>query len=179
MEDSEIFENLMNVLAEYGEEVKRLYQSRLMADDKLATGNLINNVETFIAYKGTEFVVYLRLEDYWKYVEKGIAPAGKYKNPGWKAYPFILKWVEVRRILPRPKNGKLPSTQNLDTLYRQSAYLATKKIVEKGIEPGNQLQESVQAINNKYLPLLQEALDKDFNEYAISIYNDINKMIKI
>ena len=177
MEESEIFENLMNVLAEYGEEVKRLYQARLLADDKKATGNLINHIEVPIAYKGTEIVVYLKMEDYWKYVEKGIAPAGKYGNPGWKAYPFIYDWVGIK---PAFKGKfKLPGEKKDLPTQSQLAYLITRKIKDEGIKPGNQLEETLQAINNKYIPLLQEAIEKDFDKYALYVFKDINKMIRI
>lgn len=178
MED-EIFENLMQVLWDYAEEVRNLYKARLLNDDKKATGHLIDSVETFVVYNNTEFLVTLRAADYLKYVEEGISPAGKYKNPGWKAYPFILKWVEIKQILPHPKSGNLPRTQNLETLYKQSAYLVTRKIVEKGIDAGHQLRDTVEAVNSFYLPKLEEALQKDFDKYAIYVLKDIDKMIKL
>lgn len=174
-----IFENLMNVLWEYAEEVRNLYKQRLLIDDKKATGHLIDSVETFINYQGTDFLVTLRVADYMKYVEEGISPAGKYGNPGWKAYLFILDWVKIKRILPVPKSGKLPKSGNIDSLYRQSAYLVTRKIVEKGIAAGHQLRDTVEALNAKYIPLIQEAVEKDFDLYTIEIYKEINKMIRI
>lgn len=165
MEES--FENLLQVLYEYGEAVRDIYKDRLLADGKRATGKLIKNVQAFVAYEGTEAVVYLQLEDYWKYVENG-------RKPGrWPPRQKILDWIRIKPILPRPnENGKLPTQEQL-------AFLIQRKIGTKGIPAGNQLKETIESINNQYLPLLQEALERDFTAYALSVYGDINKMIRI
>lgn len=172
MEDREIFKNLYAALEAYGEEVRQLYQLRLISEDKRATGNLINTVESFVVSNGEEFIVTFRLQDYFKYVEEGISPAGKYGNPSWKAYPFILNWIRVKPVLPRPlSNGKLPTE-------KQMAYLITRKIVNEGIDPGFQLRDSIDSINSYYLPIFQEALEKDFDSYASYVFGKINRIIK-
>lgn len=165
MEDN-IFENIMLALDEYGQAVKDLYQKRLLADDKKATGNLIDSVQCKIAYQGTEFAVFLELADYWKYVEGGA-------KPHWPPKDKILEWIKAKPVLPRPlDNGKLPTDNQL-------AFLISRKIARDGIKAGNQLAETVEDINRQYMPILQEALQKDFDAYTIKIFKKVGKMIKI
>lgn len=155
----------MNVLAEYAEAVKELYKQRLIADDKVASGKLINSVETFIAYQGTELLVTFKAEDYFRWVEQG-------RKPGTLPPPSkILDWILVKPVLPHPnENGKLPTPEQL-------SWAIAKKIERDGIDAGNQLAETVEALNRQYIPLLQEALEKDFEVYSIYILESINKML--
>ncbi len=177
--ESEVFTNLTTALWEYGEQVKDMYRRNLLANDKKATGKLINNIKTLVAYKGTEYVVYLELEDYWKYVEYGIKPAsgGKYENPGWKAYPFILEWIRVKPVLPRTQG--LKGTKKKLPTEKQLAYLITRKIKDEGIKPTGLLADSVEAVNRYYLRVLEEAIQKDFDAYAISVLDKAGKLVRI
>lgn len=166
MEDN-LFDNLMNALDDYGQAVKDLYQKRLLADNKKATGNLINNIECKIAYQGTTFTVFLELEDYWRYVEEG-RKAGKFPP-----VDEILEWVKIKPDLLTPmENGKSPTEEQL-------AFLISRKIANEGIPAGNQLAETVTDINRQYLPILQEAIQKDFDTYTMKIFSEVGKMIKI
>lgn len=173
MEDN-IFENLLQALWDYGATVKDLYQKRLESDGKRATGKLIDTVEVFVNYQGTDFLVTLRLQDYFKYVEKGRFPYGN-EDAGPGSLPpvsKILEWIKVKNILPIPKNGKLPTQEQL-------AWAISKSIEKKGIKPGNQLMETVEDVNRIYLPIIQEAVQKDFDKYAIYVLKDIDKMIRL
>lgn len=169
MEEPLVFTRLMEALDDYGQEVKRLYQARLISDGKKATGNLINNINVLIANTamGLEYEVFLQLEDYWKYVEKG-RRAGKFPP-----VDKILEWIRVKPIVPRPMaNGKLP-TEN------QLAFLIGRKIARDGIPAGNQLMDTVEAVNAYYMPRLEKALKEDWEEYSIYVLKDIDKMIRI
>jgi hypothetical protein len=67
----EHLENLLQALDDFGRDVKELYRMRLEADGKRATGKLIDNLDYAVAntVQGLEYAVYLRMEDYWKYVD--------------------------------------------------------------------------------------------------------------
>ncbi|WP_406539153.1 hypothetical protein [Fibrobacter sp.] len=174
MEENEIFENLMQVLWEYAETVKDLYKRRLIADDKVATGNLLNSVDTFIVYNNTEFLVTLSVADYMKYVENGRFPYGD-ESAGPGSLPpvsKILEWIKVKNILPTPKNGHLPTQEQL-------AWAISKSIEKKGIKPGRQFAETVEAVNAQYIPLIQEAVERDFDRYALYVFSEINRLVKI
>lgn len=178
--ETPVFEHLTQALYDYGEQVREMYRRNLLAADAKASGKLIDNIEVLVAYKGLDYVVYLKLEDYWKYVESGVQPAGKYGNPGWRAFPHILDWIQVKPSfngkyrLPGAKTGdkKLPTAKQL-------AYLITRKIVNKGIAPRGFLADSIEAVNRYYMKELQEAIQQDFDAYAIYVLNQAGKLVRI
>lgn len=161
------FDNLTAALKEYAEEVRSLYRRRLIEDDKFASGKLIQNMKTDVKALGTQFTVYLYLEDYWKYVEGGREPGKK-----WPPRDKIIEWIKIKPIEPDDRTGKLPTPEQL-------GFLIQRKIGEEGIEPGNQLRDTVTSVNAYWIPKLQKALQKDFDAYVISIFQAAEKMIKI
>lgn len=154
-------ENVMNTLEAYAQKVRNLYQDKLIQDDKIASGKLLNSVEYQVVNNGVAYEVQLRLEDYWKYVEYGVQgeknTTSPFKNAGWKAYPFILKWISVKPVIPRPfDNGRIPTPKQL-------AYLITRSIGKKGILPGDQLKDSIEEVNARYKDKLVFALHQDMD----------------
>lgn len=169
MDDLENIElnNVRKILDEYCAAFKNLYKGKLIRDNKKATGNLINSVETEIKISGTSITIVLNVADYYKFVENG-------RKPG-KFPPVIAikQWIKDKPIIPREDdNGHLP-TEN------QLAFLIGRKIANEGIKAGNQLKDTVKELNNIYLEKLKAALIADFGIYQMKILSDINKMIKI
>ena len=153
--------NVMETLERYAQDVRNLYQDNLIRGDRISTGKLLNSVEYQVINNGVEYEVQLTLEKYWKYLEYGLNgsenPSSPFSNPGWKAYPFILDWIKVKPVLPRPNdNGRLPSPKSL-------AYLITRSIREKGTEPGNELQDALDQVNEAYKDKLVYALQQDLD----------------
>lgn len=152
-------EQLQQVLQEFAVEVRNLYQDNLITHDHIASGDLLNSVECRVETEDRAFLVQLTLEKYWKYVEDGLAPAGKYPNPGWKAFPHILNWVTVKPVIPRPdNNGRLPSQKSL-------AYLITRKIVNEGTKASNDLADARAAVLERYRDRISQALGHDMEWY--------------
>lgn len=163
------FDNTQAVLVELAEEIRRNYREHLMDEDHYTTlgseVRLVDSITAKVELEGGSFVGILSMNDYWKYVEEGIAPAGEFGNPGWKAFPFISRWIEIKPVIPRPSgNGKIPSQKSL-------AYLITRSIKEKGIEGTHDLQKTKDAIIPFYVPKIQDALRADLYEY-ITKYMD-------
>lgn len=158
------FDNLLNALSEYKNAVAVHYKDRLVADDKKATGQLINSISTEIKVGSDSFEVVLNVVDYFKYVEEGRKP-GKFPP-----VDKILSWIRVKPVIPRPINGKLPTEQQL-------AFLIGRKIATEGIEAGHQLRDTVQAINAEFIPKLEAALQEDFDAYAIKVYDKIGNLV--
>ena len=158
------FDNLLNALSEYKNAVAVHYKDRLVADDKKATGQLINSISTEIKVGSDTFEVVLNVVDYFKYVEEG-RKSGKFPPPN-----AILKWINVKPVIPRPIHGKLPTQQQL-------AFLIGRKIATEGIEAGHQLRDTVQAINAEFIPKLEAALQEDFDAYAIKVYDKIGNLV--
>lgn len=160
------FNSLMSALKEYAEEVRYKYRNRLILDDKFASGKLIQNLKTDVKARGQKFEVFLYLEDYWKYVEEG-------RKPG-KRPPFdkILEWVNIKPVLPEPdEKGNVPKPETL-------AFLIGRKIGEEGIKAGHQLKETLAEVNMRWIPRLQEALNKDIENLLIRTFTG-KKLIRI
>lgn len=151
------FPYLEQALQSFGERAVAYYQQELIAKKKNSSYKLAKSLDYIYERDGSTYSVSIKLEDYWKYIEYGIAPAGKYKNPQFKAFPFILEWIKVKPIAPRPfADGKLPTEHQL-------AYLITRKIANKGIEPVPLLADSVEkAIQGLYVEI-EEAISKDLD----------------
>ena len=125
-------------------------------------GKLLDSIRYIYTVNGKTFEISLNLAYYWRYVEYGRRP-GKFPPPD-----KILEWIRIKPILPRPMaNGKLPTEKQL-------AYLIGRKIAEKGIEAGKQLQDTIDEINNKYLVRIYNAIDKDVENIAIVILNNFS-----
>lgn len=157
------FTNLERVMRNFGERLVAYYEQNLIDKKKNASYKLANSLEYIYERDGATFSVSIKLEDYWKYIEGGIAPAGQYNNPGFKAYPFILDWVKVKPVAPRPfDNGKLPTEKQL-------AYLITRKIAQKGIEPVPILAESVEKAMQGLYDEIGQAVAQDLDRMATAI----------
>lgn len=144
----DIFKKTKEVLEEYAKELVRLYKQRLTDDGKVASGNLVNSMN-FIVETGQNFIsVSLSLAEYWKYVEYGRA-AGKFPP-----LDNILNWIRVKPIIPDERNGRVPDENQL-------AFLIARKIANDGIEAGNQLEETQEDINERWLKRIEDAVTED------------------
>ena len=146
-----MWEKTNKVLQEYAILVRNQYQDSLIKNNRIATGELLNSVEYDINVGEKHIKVSLNLPEYWKYVEHGRKP-GKFPPPD-----KILEWVKIKPVLPYPdKNNKLPTPNQL-------SYLIGRKIATKGIEAGNQLQETLDEINDRFMIKIEEAVREDLN----------------
>ena len=154
------FPHLEKVLEEYGVAVRNEYQDRLIKDGKIATGDLLNNVDFQIKQDGTIYEVGLNLEYYWKYVENGRKPGGKF--PPLNA---IREWIKVKPVLPRPmKNGKLPTLNQL-------SFLIARGIANNGIKPLNALKKTTDELNEEYRKKIVNAFYDDVGGKLHTILN--------
>lgn len=106
------------------------YKRNLTSAGTTATGSLNESIKGKIKQKGKWIEISINLNEYWKYVEKGRKPG---KFPPVDA---IKEWIKIKPVLPRPYNGKLPTTDQL-------AYLIGRKIATKGIKPRPILQNTI------------------------------------
>ena len=142
------FENLRQTLEEYGQEVRNLYQDKLITHDRVASGELLNSVEFEVEGDGQRWEVSLNVAKYWKYVENDT-------RPHWPPVNKILEWIRVKPVLPRPdKNGKLPTPEGL-------AFLIARKISRVGTKGTHDLEESIEEINERYREKIVYAIARD------------------
>lgn len=152
METTELtFRNLQRVLMQYAETVVQQYRENLTASDRIASGELINNITYSVQENGQWYEVVLTLEDYWKYVEYDT-------RPHFPPVSKILEWVRVKPVLPRPgANGKLPTEKQL-------AYLIARKISIVGTEGSHDLRDAVSLTTEQWREKIRIALMKDLRD---------------
>lgn len=160
MNDLEIkWDNLYKVLNDYAVEFRNALQDSYIEDDRLASGELINSCEYIIEKDNISISVSIQIADYYKYIESGT-------KPHWPPVDAMLNYVKVKPILPRPDSrGKLPTPEQL-------AYLIGRKISQVGTEGTNNFHKTAEQVNEKYLPLIEEAITKDIDETATVILTE-------
>lgn len=144
-------DNTERVLQEYAVEFRNMYQDNLIRSDRIASGELLNNIRTQVRVNGTTYEVLLTLSDYWKYVEEDT-------RPHWPPRNAILRWVRIKPVIPRPDAyGRIPTPQSL-------AYLISRKIARSGTEGSHDLKKTQQVMNADIRQRLEEAFALDVSE---------------
>lgn len=156
-ENTLTLERTQAVLQEYGDRLRDIYRQRLADEGANASNTLTNGVTVIVERDGDAVEVSLSLEYYWKFIENGSAPAGRYKQH-WPPYDAILEWVRVKPVIPEERNGRVPTEEQL-------AYLIQRKIGTKGIEPKDYLKRSVEDVNREFEGKLEEALSEDLERH--------------
>ena len=151
-------EPFYKVVEDYLAEVESVYKGKL--EDRKATGNLINSISTKYVLNGNEVICTIELEHYYYWLEHGRKPTAEGKHCPIEP---IITWVKAKGIIPQERNGKLPTETQL-------AYAIRTKIDREGYEGGNYLQATLDEVNKKYEPLMQEALTQCVVEYIINYY---------
>lgn len=112
------------------------------------TGSLANTASYMTKFDGRYLTISLNLQDYWKYVEDGT-------KPHFPPIEDILQWIKVKPVLPRKRNGKLPT-------QKQLAYLISRKISKVGTKAYKPLNKAMSRfkLQQKVLKALSQELIK-------------------
>lgn len=151
------FPKLADVLYEFAVEVRNLYQDNLILNNRIASGNLLNNIDFRLKINDSAYSVIFSMEDYWWYVENG-RKAGK-RPPMDK----ILEWIKIKPILPRLSSEKLPTPNQL-------AFLIARKIGEEGTEGTGDLSYSIEKVFERYREKIYTAIYDDVDNAVIKIF---------
>ena len=145
------FNNLQQVLDDFTKDVADTYKSLLLRDGKNATGELISSIKPMEPelVDGT-FECSLSLAPHWKYVENGRRP-GKFPP-----IDDILEWVKAKPQLARPNR-----LDRKELTPKQLAFLVARKIANKGIPPGNQLEEAMDIVYARWKDRIDAAITAD------------------
>lgn len=147
------------VMEEMAIAIRNEYQDNLIRNDRIASGNLLNNIEYEVTRGDFTYTIYVKMKDYWYYVENG-RKAGK-----WPPIQNILDWIKIKPVLPRPNaEGKLPTPQQL-------AFLIARKIGEEGTEGTQDLRKATDTIWDTFEDRLYEAIDEDVDAAFIQIFH--------
>lgn len=154
-----VWNKTYEVLREFAIRLRNEYQDKLIQDNKIATGELLNSVDYVIEKNDRAISVSLKLEDYWKWVEEGRKP-GKFPPPD-----AILSWLRVKPIIPDERTGRIPDE-------RQLAYLIGRKIATEGIEPGYQLRDTKERLFREFENRIEEAITQDITDNITIIFSE-------
>lgn len=176
----EEYPNLRTLFKQYQDELVNTLKQRLEQAGRRASGQLIDNISTNVITHGSTIVVNLIAADYIGAVtQKGRKPTTNGGDGTLKEK--INQWITQKGILPTPrqdKNGKiyLPTQEQLAFLIARKIHNEGNKLYREG---GDDLLERViNEVNNKYVPLFHQALERDFNDYySMKILKDINKVL--
>ena len=147
------------VMEEMAIAIRNEYQDNLIRNDRIASGDLLNNIEYEITRGDFTYTIYVKMKDYWYFVENG-RKAGK-----MPPIDNILSWIRVKPVLPRPNaKGKLPTPQQL-------AFLIARKIGEEGTEGTQDLRKATDTIWDTFEDRLYEAIDEDVDAAFIQIFH--------
>ena len=147
------------VMEEMAIAIRNEYQDNLIRNDRIASGDLLNNIEYEITRGDFTYTIYVKMRDYWYFVENG-RKAGK-----WPPIDNILNWIKIKPVLPRPNaEGKLPTPQQL-------AFLIARKIGEEGTEGTQDLRKATDTIWDTFEDRLYEAIDEDVDAAFIQIFH--------
>ena len=146
----------LDVLEDYKKEFESLYKSKL--EERRASGRLIKSIKTKYEVNGSVYEVSVDLENWWYWAEHGRKPTSKGKHCPIEP---IISWIRAKGIVPREKDGKLPTETQL-------AYAIRHKIDTEGYTGSQYMQKTLDEINDKYTKLLQDALTKCVGSYIIN-----------
>lgn len=140
-----------------------------------ATGDLATSITFDVQNLGTSFRFRLSLLDYYKYIDEGRKPGGKFPPP-----PVILEWMGYKRLqvadksvksIVRTKGAHKTAAAISISKTKSLAYLIGRKIAKKGIAPTN-FYSSV--VNDELLNNLRSDLSKAFKRDIIVQFANIS-----
>ena len=134
-------------------ELLERYKRAVEDSGHVASGGLVNTATYQVVVGGSWLEVSFNLEEHWKYLENGT-------RPHFPPINAIEQWISVKHIVPRPYNGKVPTT-------RQLAFLIARGISKNGTKPTKLLQQTIDGADD----LIAKLID----ELAHQLQEEINK----
>lgn len=137
------------VLSNYKVRLEELLKRKLMDKDNIASGDLLASIHTRLEVNGTSYEVWLDSLKYLKFLDEGT-------KPHWAPEEPFIKWIREKRLPTEEMTGdkSLPTEKQLSFLIR-------RKISEEGTLPNFVYVETLQELNDEFIPLVEEALRND------------------
>lgn len=155
-------------LFDISQKIVELYRQNLLQSGMRREGALYN-FKWNVNFNGETFELIFNLPKEWYFVEYG-------RNPSSKMPPVnaIMKWIELKRLVPQAKNGKVPSTRSL-------AFAIAKKIQKEGFYSPNHhglkpLQRSLQEgtdIVQELCTEISRLLMREVNEDVVKVFDGL------
>ncbi len=153
------WKNTKLILDEFGKQFIDAYRSGLDAKNANASKNLYNSLNFEVKIGKQSINLDILLNDYWKYLEYGCkGMETSYPDAYYPAHfpptKAIEEWIKIKPVIPEQRNGKLPT-------QKQLAYLISRSIYRKGIEPRFIFRDAVDDVWDQLKDALNEAIEKD------------------
>ena len=150
-----LYKNLDKVLRRYCDDLED--QLKDFFSKSRSSGNLMDSISCSVTKLGVGWEVEIDMAAYAQYVIDGRKP-GKFPPVN-----NILKWIKQKPILPRARNGKLPTQEQL-------AFMIGRKIAKKGIKGKEaEFDSIIDNINDEWAPKIASALGKVIVVELVSI----------
>ena len=137
-------EDLINtrlVLERWGDDVISSMKDILIAENKSASGKLINSLKYVVSFENNDLSIDFEMEDYGQYVDKGRRPG---KQPPLSS---IRKWLAIRGI------------------QQKYAFPIAKNIGRFGIKPTPFFESTIESKQQQLISELSDAFVKDLDIY--------------
>lgn len=153
------WKNTKLILDEFGKQFIDAYRAGLDAKNANASKGLYNSLNFEVKIGKQSINLDILLNDYWKYLEYGCkGTETSYPDAYYPAHfpptKAIEEWIKIKPVIPEQRNGKLPT-------QKQLAYLISRSIYQKGIEPRFIFRDAVDDVWEQLKDALNEAIEKD------------------
>ena len=145
----ELSDNIYEICAE----ILGRYKNALNESGHYASGKLANTAKAVIKWDGKVFELFFNLQEYWRYLENGT-------RPHFPPISAIEEWINVKRIVPTSRSGKVPTTKQL-------AFLIARGISKNGTKPAKTLQKTIDCADDLISALvseIQNQLEKEIDK---------------
>lgn len=149
------------VFEEYAPKILEAYKAEI--DPKKASGILASTAKMTITVDES-VTLSINLQEYWKYVEYGRQPFGKFPP-----LDKIAEWIEVKGI--KPQIVELPGGRYHAPSDDTLVFLIARKIARDGIKPTNALERAVSQFKNA----MRDAIVKRWRKGMLIDFNKIFK----
>lgn len=135
-------------------------------DKYVSQNSQLKDIQIDIEYSNDMYRLTFVVADYWKYFEYGRGPGGM------PPVDEIEKWINVKRLIPKSYNGKIPTT-------RQMAFMISRSIGKNGTEGHFVLDKVLRSteLDSKMRDIKNEVVTTILNE-IIEDYNDKIKKLQ-
>jgi hypothetical protein len=159
-----------NALNTWAAKVVATAKANLTRGRKRATGTLYNSVKYKLVQTPTGPYIEFLYVDYGEYVEGGRRMNAKFPpNPSSspdKPPSPILKWIKVKGIRGRDKQGRFISDKSL-------TYLISRSISKKGIKPfpfyADAIKSAIKRLGPELGNIIAVAIRKDLNAVSSAV----------
>lgn len=160
------FTELRKVLEDLAVDIRENYKDVLQDNDHVASRKLLESIKTRVVAGDKSFEVIMDLESYWKYIENGSKPHWLPYDPSIHAFPDLLRWIQVKPVIPRPDaNGRIPTEKQL-------SYLIARKIANEGTKGTHDLKKTKDNIIPWYRTRISQALGHDMEAYILKVVKE-------